>query len=168
MRYVALLRGINVGGSGLLPMKDLAGLCEGLGLAKVRTYIRSGNVIFESRLPEAKIKKLMEDCLEKRMGRKVPVMVRTHDELRGVLKGNPFADKEPAKVGVAFLDGAPPADLLRKVVAPDGERVGLGAREVYVYYPIGMGQSKLKMPLEGPATVRNVNTVGKLAALCEG
>ena len=167
MKYVALLRGINVGGSGLLPMKDLAGLCEGLGLALVRTYIQSGNVIFESKLPEAKVKKLMEDALEKRMGKKVSVMVRTHEELRSILNRNPFKDREPGKTAVAFLDGAPPAGLTDKVVAPAGEQVVPGEREIYIYFPIGQGQSKLKMPLDGPSTVRNINTVAKLVALCE-
>lgn len=167
MAYVALLRGINVGGKGLLPMKDLAALCEGAGLASVRTYIQSGNVVFESRLAESKVKRLLEDALEKRMGKHVPVVVRTGEELRRVLDGNPFADKDPAKVGISFLDAAPPADLLKKLVAPGGEQVRLGAREVFVFYPDGMGQSKLKMPLDGPATVRNVNTVAKLVAMSE-
>ena len=168
MKYVALLRGINVGGTGLLPMKDLAALCEGLGLASVRTYIQSGNVIFESKLSEAKGKNLIERALEKRMGKKISVMLRSQDELQQILSANPFDDKEPARVGIHFLDSAPPADLLKKVVAPAGEQVHIGVREVYVFYPIGMGQSKLKMQFDGPATVRNVNTVAKLAELCEG
>ena len=167
MKFVALLRGINVGGTGLLPMKDLAAMCDGLGFASVRTYIQSGNVVFDSKLAEGKVKKLLEEALEKRMGKKIHVVVRTHAELRRILDANPFADKEPAKVGISFLDGAPPADLLKKVVAPTGEQVQLGEREVYVYYPIGMGQSKLKMPLDAPTTVRNVNTVARLAAMCE-
>ena len=165
MRYVALLRGINVGGSGLLPMKDLAALCETLGFTQVRTYIQSGNVLFESKLSEPNSKKLLEDALEKRMGKKVSVMIRTEAELDEILAANPFADKEPAKVGIAFLDAAPPKDVLQKLTAPDGEQVHLGAREIYIYYPIGMGRTKLKLPLLASATVRNANTVAKLAAL---
>lgn len=167
MKYIALLRGINVGGSGLLPMKDLAAMCEALGFASVRTYIQSGNVVFESRLAEARVKKLLEDALATRMGKKIQVAVRNNAELRRILDANPFADEEPAKVGISFLDAAPSPELLQKVVAPAGEQVHLGTREVYVYYPIGMGNSKLKMPLDGPATVRNVNTVKKLVAMSE-
>ena len=168
MKYIALLRGINVGGTGLLPMKDLAALCESLGFAAVRTWIQSGNVVFESKLSEPKLKKLLEEALENRMGKKIHVIVRTRAELRRILDANPFADKEPAKVGISFLDAAPPPGLLQKVVAPAGEQVQLGEREIYVYYPIGMGQTKLKMQLDAPATVRNVNTVAKLVALSEG
>jgi uncharacterized protein (DUF1697 family) len=168
MQYVALLRGINVGGTGLLPMKELASLSGGLGFGNVRTYIQSGNVLFDSKLSEPKAKKLLEDSLEKRMGKKISVMVRTHAELEQILAANPFADKEPAKTGIAFLDAAPPADALTKLVAPAGEQVHLGTREIYIYYPIGMGQSKLKMPLLTSSTVRNANTVAKLAALCAG
>jgi uncharacterized protein (DUF1697 family) len=167
LRYIALLRGINVGGTGLLPMKDLAALCESLGFASVRTYIQSGNVLFASKLAESKVKKLLEDTLEKRMGKKIHVIVRTHAELLRILERNPFPGEEPAKVGISFLDAAPPPGMLQKVVAPAGEQVQLGEREVYVYYPIGMGQSKLKMPLDAPTTVRNVNTVAKLAAMSE-
>jgi uncharacterized protein (DUF1697 family) len=167
MKYIALLRGINVGGTGLLPMKDLAALCESLGFASVRTYIQSGNVLFASKLAESKVKKLLEDTLEKRMGKKIHVIVRTHAEMLRILERNPFPGEEPAKVGISFLDAAPPPGMLQKVVAPAGEQVQLGEREVYVYYPIGMGQSKLKMPLDAPTTVRNVNTVAKLAAMSE-
>ena len=167
LKYIALLRGINVGGSGLLPMKDLASLCEALGFESVRTYIQCGNVVSDSKHPEPKVKALLEHALEKRMGKKVPVIVRTHAELRRVLSGNPFADKEPAKVGIAFLDAAPPANLLDKVVAPGGEQVHPGEREIYIYFPIGQGRSKLKMPLDPPTTVRNANTVARLAAMSE-
>jgi len=109
----------------------------------------------------------LEKALATKMAKKVDVMVRSAPELRDVLKGNPFPEKEPAKVAVAFLGEAPPKDLLKRVVAPGGELVKPGRREVYVYYPEGMGRSKLKLPLEGPATVRNVNTVAKLVAMMD-
>jgi uncharacterized protein (DUF1697 family) len=165
--YVALLRGINVGGSGLLAMKDLATLCSGCGLQSVRTYIQSGNVVVESGAAEKRVRADLEKALATKMAKKVDVMVRSAPELRDVLKGNPFPEKEPAKVAVAFLGEAPPKDLLKRVVAPGGELVKPGRREVYVYYPEGMGRSKLKLPLEGPATVRNVNTVAKLVAMMD-
>ena len=166
--FVALLRGINVGGSGLLPMKDLCALCSGLGFQAVRTYIQSGNVIFESKLSEEEVRACLEKALAAKMGKKIDVMVRTSAEMRAILSANPFPRMEPAKVAVAFLQGPPPKDLMKNVVAPGGEKVRPGKREVYVYYPEGMGRSKLKLPLQGAAaTVRNINTVSKLVALSE-
>jgi uncharacterized protein (DUF1697 family) len=167
-KYIALLRGINVGGSGVISMKDLAALCAELGCDSVRTYIQSGNVLFESKLGEKAIRAKLEKALTERLGKQVDVMMRTPDELRQVLRDNPFAEKEGAKVGISFLAGAPPKDLMSRVQTTTGEDVRPGAREVYVYYPVGMGNSKLKMKLEGPATVRNANTVAKLITLAEG
>ena len=164
--FIALLRGINVGGTGLLPMKDLTGLCSGLGFLAIRTYIQSGNVIFESRLSEQDIRSSLEKAVARRVGKNIDVMVRTPAEMRSILDNNPFPDKEPARVAVAFLCEPPPKNLMNNVVAPGGEQVKPGKREVYVYYPDGMGRSKLKLPLNGAAaTVRNINTVTRLVAL---
>jgi uncharacterized protein (DUF1697 family) len=166
--FIALLRGINVGGSGLLPMKDLVQHCSGLGFDGVRTYIQSGNVVFESRLSEPGIRSRLEKKLESVMGKHIDVMVRSAEELREVLRENPFPSKEGAKVAVAFLHEAPRKDLVKNVAAPGGEEVRPGKREIYVYYPEGMGRSKLKLPLAGaPTTVRNINTVAKLVELAE-
>jgi uncharacterized protein (DUF1697 family) len=149
-------------------MKDLADLCSGLGFQAVRTYIQSGNVIFESSLAEDKVRSRLEKALALRMDKKIDVMVRTPAEMGSILSGNPFPSMDPAKVAVAFLHEPPPKDLTKNVVAPGGELVRPGRREVYVYYPDGMGRSKLKLPLNGAAaTVRNINTVAKLAALAE-
>jgi uncharacterized protein (DUF1697 family) len=165
--FIALLRGINVGGSGLLSMKDLCALCSNLRFEAARTYIQSGNVIFESSLSEDGVRSRLEKALAAKMGKKIDVMVRTPAEMRSILSKNPFPDKEPAKVAVAFLSEAPPKDLMKNVVAPGGEQVKAGKREIYTYYPEGMGRSKLKLPLIGPATVRNMNTVAKLVELAE-
>src|SRR5690242_8680153 len=78
--FIALLRGINVG-STLLPMKDLVQLCSGLGFRAVRTYIKSGNVIFESRSSEQGIRSSLEKAVAKKMGRQIDVMVRTPAEM---------------------------------------------------------------------------------------
>lgn len=166
--FIALLRGINVGGTGLLSMKDLAGLSADLGFANPRTYIQSGNVIFQSKLTEAGIQKKLESALAAKMGKKIDVMVRTPTELRALLAANPFSDREPAKVAVVFLAGPAPQKALRGLKTSGGEQVRVGTREIYVYYPDGQGRSKLKLPLGGAsATVRNINTVGKLADLAE-
>lgn len=163
--FAALLRGINVGGSGLLAMKDLAKLCASCELRSVRTYIQSGNVVFESSRSEDAIRNRLEKALAARMGKKIEVLVRTAQEMEELLKRNPFPEKEPAKVAVMFLSEAPPQDSLDRVVGPGGELVKAGRREVYVYYPEGMGRSKLRLPLTGAVTVRNINTVAKLAAM---
>jgi uncharacterized protein (DUF1697 family) len=163
--FIALLRAINVGGTGMLSMKELSAMCSDLGFEKVRTYIQSGNVIFESSLSEKAVRATLEEALAKRMGKKVDVAVRTPPELCAILKDNPFSDAPPAKVAVFFLSSQAPRALLASVVAPGGEQVRLGKREIYVYYPDGMGRSKLKLPLTGPATARNINTVTKLIAI---
>ncbi len=164
--YIALLRGINVVGANQLPMKDLVALCGDCGFSGARTWIQSGNAIFESRLKEAAVQQKLEKTLEARLSKKIAVMVRTPAELRATLEANPFPDKDPSKVLVAFLAGAMPADPLRGLVAPGGEQLHVGRREVYIYYPDGVGRSKLKLPLAGVSTTaRNINTVAKLVAL---
>ncbi len=100
--FVALLRAINVGGTGKLPMKELSAMCWDLGFQDVRTYIQSGNVVFESALPERTVRTELERVLSKRMGKKIDVFVRTASELSSILKANPFPEAEPAKVAVFF------------------------------------------------------------------
>ena len=164
--YVALLRAINVGGSGKLPMTDLAALCTGVGFTKVRTYIQSGNVVFESRKAEAAVRKALEEALSEELGKPADVAVRTAAEMAALLAANPFAKAPPAKVGVAFLNRRLGKTALEVVTIPGKEEVVLGAREVYIHFPDGMGRSKLKLPKAfGPATVRNINTVRRLAAM---
>jgi uncharacterized protein (DUF1697 family) len=167
--YVALLRAINVGGSGKLPMTALAALCTDLGFAEVRTYIQSGNVVFTSRKGEAAVQKALEGALAGALGKPADVAVRTAAEMAAARDGNPFAKAAPAKVGVAFLSRRLPKSALKEMVIPGKEEVVLGAREVYIHFPDGMGRSKLKLPKAwGPATVRNINTVGRLAAMAAG
>ena len=167
--YVALLRGINVGGRGILSMKDLIAMCGQLRFANARTYIQSGNVIFECELKEEAVRQQLEVALKAKMGKRIAVMIRTPAELCATLEANPFQDKEPNKVAVFFLADKPPVAQLRGLTGPAGEQVRAGKREIYVYYPDGMGRSKLKLPVnETDATVRNINTVGKLAALSAG
>src|SRR5579864_7011350 len=93
--YAALLRAVNVGGTGKLPMSELRAMCESVGFSNVRTYIASGNVVFESKLPEGSVKAKLERCLEKYAGKPVGVLVRTGAELAAVLAGNPFRSAAP-------------------------------------------------------------------------
>ncbi len=161
--YLALLRAVNVGGTGVLPMQRLQAICAAIGLRDARTYIQSGNVVFESDLPEQAVVAELEQALRQELGRPVGVLVRTAAELRAVLDASPFHDAEPAKVGVMFLPGPAPDTLLAGLRVPGREQLQLGRREIYIHYPDGMGRSKLKLPDQAAnGTVRNLNTVAKL------
>src|SRR5882757_9604752 len=163
--FVALLRAVNVGGTGKLPMSDLKEMCEALGFDGVRTYIASGNVVFSSRKSEAAVKAALEKRLEAYAGKPVGVMVRSAAELQAVLKEHPFP-KAPANRTVAvFLDDAPPADALAAIRGRKDEQVGLGKREIYIHYGDGMAKSKLVVPAAKAGTARNMNTIATLAKM---
>jgi uncharacterized protein (DUF1697 family) len=163
--YVALLRAINVGGTGRLAMTDLRLLCAGCGFRNVVTYIQSGNVVFQSRLSEGRVKAVVEQALARKMGKPFSALLRTAAELSRVLDANPFPRAAPNRVLILFLDEAPPLDGLKAVVAPGREELALRGREIFVHFPDGQGHSKLKVPFQKVGTGRNLNTVGKLAAM---
>jgi len=166
--FIGLLRAVNVGGTGMLPMKILAAMCGDLGFANVRTYIQSGNVVFQSKLTREKTQAALERALAAHMGKKVDVMLRDLAELKAVLEANPFTEGEPAKIIVAFSSAPVDKKLFKGLVGPGGEQVVAGKEEIYIYYPDGMGRSKLKLPKSDSAsTARNINTVGKLVAIAE-
>ena len=166
--YIALLRAINVGGTAILLMEDLRNLCSRLGLKNVRTYIQSGNILFESDLPESEVTLLLEEALEEKMQKPIPVKLRTVVEMKAVLAGNPFSEKEPTKVGVAFYLKPVADDFLKNLNYLGPEEIIVSNREIFIYFPDGMGRSKLKFPktLE-QGTIRNINTVKKLIELAE-
>lgn len=164
--YVALLRAVNVGGTGRLLMAELKTMCEACGLDDVRTYIASGNVMFRSRKSEMAVKKAIEAALADYAGKPVGVMVRTAEEIAAVAAANPFADQPGNRVVAIFLDTAPPKDALKAATGINGERMHLGVREIYVHYGDGMADSKLKIPAAKTGTARNIHTVSKLAQLC--
>jgi len=163
--FAALLRAVNVGGTGKLAMSDLVKICDKAGLERAKTYIQSGNVVFESRASEATVKAGLEKALAVKVGKPVRVLVRTADELDQVLARNPFRDAEPKRVIVVFLDHAPPKDAVTHVATPGGEQLVLDGRELYIHFPNGQGTSKLKVPFSDVGTGRNMNTVTKLAAM---
>jgi uncharacterized protein (DUF1697 family) len=143
-------------------------LCTKLGLENVRTYIQSGNVVFSSRLSGNRVRESLERALAAYMGKKIDVILRDAAELRLVLKSNPFPDAHPSRVAVAFCSAPVQKKLFDAVVIPGNEQIVVGDQEVYIHYPDGMGQSKLKFPkIEGFATVRNINTVTKLVAMAD-
>lgn len=163
--FVALLRAVNVGGTGKLPMADLVSMAKAAGFQRVRTYIASGNLVFESPGSEKDVKAVLEQSLASYAGKHVGVLVRTAEQMATVLAANPFPEKPPNRTVVIFLDAPPPPDTLAQVVAPGGEEVRVGTREIYVSYGDTMGRSKLKIPAAKSGTARNINTVARLAAM---
>jgi uncharacterized protein (DUF1697 family) len=162
-KYVALLRAVNVGGTGKLPMTELKSMCDSAGFINARTYIASGNAVFESKLSEAQVKAKLEKCLAIYADKPVDVMVRTGPEMAAVVAKNPFKSRPANQTVAIFLDEQPPIDALKKITGQVSEEVALGAREIYVFYGQGMGRSKLKIPAAKNGTARNMNTVAKLA-----
>jgi uncharacterized protein (DUF1697 family) len=165
IKYIALLRAVNVGGTGLLAMADLARLCTEAGLTKVKTYIASGNVVFESRASATAVQTKLAQSLHAHAGKPVGVLIRTAEELATIVKANPFRGKAAKYTLAIFLDKAPPADTLTQVAGRKDEEIRLGKREIYVHYPSGMGRSKLKIPAAKAGTARNMNTIAKLAEM---
>ncbi|WP_417478407.1 DUF1697 domain-containing protein [Maricaulis sp.] len=161
--FIALLRAVNVGGTGKLPMSELVAMCEALGYGQVKTWIASGNVVFTSDHDEARVKAGLEARLLAWAGKPVGVMLRTAEEMRAVLAGNPFPQAAPNRTVAIFLD-TPPGEL-DGVRSRTDEEIRLGAREIYVHYPGGMGQSKLVIPAAKSGTARNMNTIAKLAEM---
>jgi uncharacterized protein (DUF1697 family) len=164
--YVALLRAVNVGGTGKLAMADLKAVCDELGFAGAKTFIQSGNVVFRSDLPEPAVQAKLEQALAAKMGKAPGVLLRSRRQLDDIAaRAERFLDAKPNLLLITFLPEPPPADALDKLVAPDGEEVRIDGREIYIHYPNGSGRSKLRLPALRPGTARNLNTIRKLAEM---
>jgi len=173
--HVALLRGINVGGKNLLPMKELVRLFEKSGCVDVATYIQSGNVVFSS--PAAALDGFageMAAAIEKRFGLRVPVVLRSAQEIAAVLAKNPFLARspDPKALHVAFLAAKPAAANAARLdpKRSPGDSFELRGRDLYLHLPNGVAKTKLTndyldRTLATVATVRNWNTVGKLVEM---
>jgi uncharacterized protein (DUF1697 family) len=186
-RYVALLRGINVGTAKQLAMTDLKALLERLGHTEVKTHLRSGQVVFTAEGPAtakaaATLASDIEQAIEQDLGMTVPVVVRSRAELAKVLKANHFAtaDHDPAKVFCVFFSGPVTATALEVIdpaaYAPEEFALAPGGRELFLWLPGGMGVSKLgtvkwdrALAQKGlVATARNWRTTTKLLELLDG
>lgn len=166
--YIALLRAVNVGGTGKLPMTELKAMCERIGCQNVRTYIASGNVVFRSVKSAAAVKKSLEKELADYAGKPVGVHLRTPEEMAAVLASNPFSDAAKNHTVAIFLDEPTSAEMLDNISGQVQEEVALGTREIYVSYGPTMGRSKLKIPVAKTGTARNMNTIAKLIELAQG
>lgn len=164
--YIALLRGVNVGGHAVLLMEELKTLVMNLGFNKVLTYIQSGNVLLESNLPENKIVEALEAELHKKLQKQISVILRKSVEMELVLAGNPFPNTNSSLIGVLFFKNPLIKDFFNDFEYSGPEEIVKSNKELYIHYPNGMGRSKLKLPktvLQG--TMRNLNTIRKLAEL---
>jgi uncharacterized protein (DUF1697 family) len=169
--WIALLRGINVGGACIVPMKDLVTTLAGAGLSSVRTYIQSGNLVFQTpKGTQRALERQIAQLIEKRFGFRPPVMVLSGVELSEAISGNPFpqAIAEPKSLHLCFLSEAPSnpdLDALTKLKA-DKEAFALKGQVFYLHTPDGYGNSKLAAKVEralGVATTcRNWRTVNQL------
>jgi uncharacterized protein (DUF1697 family) len=131
-----------------------------------RTFIASGNLVFTSDAGESELRQRLENRIAEHMGKVVPVMIRTAEELAAVAAGNPFGDAPGRRVLVTFLAEPPPKGALDDARGLDGERLALGRREIYVDY-CGrlLGRSRLRIPAAEKGTARNMNTVQALAEM---
>jgi uncharacterized protein (DUF1697 family) len=167
-KIVALLRAVNVGGTGKLPMSDLKAMCLDAGFSRVETYIASGNVVFESKASPSQVKAELEKRLKAYAGKPVGVIVRSATEMQAVLEANPFPKADPKFTYAIFLNEPPPPDALEHASGVQDEKMRLGKREIFVHYGSGMGRSKLKIPAAKNGTARNMNTVAKLVQMTSG
>lgn len=177
MRYISILRGINVSGQKKILMADLKVLYEALNLTKVITYIQSGNVIFDSPEPDKSVvKSIIESAIDVQYGFQVPVDVRPAQDYKAILDNCPFeginVETEGSKLLVTFLSAVPDAGKLAEAEGhkASSEQMVLRDQVVYLYCPDGYGRTKLsngflEKKLGVTATTRNWKSVAKLYAL---
>lgn len=174
--HIALLRAINVGGTGKVAMPDLRNLVEELGFKGVKSLLNTGNLVFSSdktsREPE--IEQLLEREAAKKLDLKTDFIIRSGEEWGEAIDANPFpkeAKSDPSHLLVVFLKAAPDKEAVKDLQAAiqGSETVQMSGRQLYAMYPDGIGRSKLTMPLielklGTRGTGRNWNTVLKIAA----
>jgi len=170
--YIALFRGINVGGKNNLPMEELVGILEGLGCEKVKTYIQSGNAVFQNQKNHTRkiAEEISSRVLESR-GFKPKVLILDSSELKQAVENNPFKTEDGKALHFFFLESAPVEPNLDGLasVKSNSEAFSLNRNVFYLYAPDGIGRSKLAAKVEPslgiPVTARNWNTVSKLVSI---
>ena len=175
--YVAMLRGINVGPGKIVKMERLRASFETLGFDRVRTYVQSGNVIFESEQKSpAELSKKIEEKIQRDFEFTVPVLVKTLKEIAQIISNNPLVKEkgiDHSKLHVTFLSDAPPKTAVKVLepLATGRERFRTLNREIYLYCPDGYSNTKLsnnaiEKKLSVVATTRNWRTVNTLLEMC--
>ncbi len=178
MKYAALLRGINVGGNKKVPMADLRAMTAKLGFYDPKTLLQSGNLVFSAKSqPMTKLEQLLEAATKKHIGVECSYLLRSADEWEKIVATNPFkaeAKADPSHFTVTFCRESPTPAALKTLQAEarGGKKFEAVGRELFVWYPDGMGTSKLALALSKNrlgtiCTARNWNTVMKVSALLE-
>lgn len=175
MRYVALLRGINVTGKNMIKMETLRATFESLGFANVTSYINSGNIAFDTKKSaETKSVTKIEQAIDNEFGMRVSVMIREQTAIADVLSNNPFIDRyeTPQQMNVLFLRDEIPVEKHNEILAlqSDKEFMAIRGREIYLLLLCGfpeslLGRGVIERRLKMPITVRNWRTVEKLGKL---
>jgi uncharacterized protein (DUF1697 family) len=172
-RYVALLRGVNVGGHAKVTMAALREACEAIGCSDVATYIQSGNVVLSSPLAAGELRAALEEAIPERTGVSPVVLVRSRAQMAKVITGNPLPEADTRNLHVAFLTeklDRQAAAGLREIEFPP-EELAIRGTEIYLHLPNGLGRAKLppvlgrRLPV--PTTVRNWRTVTKLREMLD-
>jgi uncharacterized protein (DUF1697 family) len=173
--HIALLRGINVSGRNMIPMAELRSLCEGIGWRNVRSYIQSGNLLFQSDGSPGLLEAELEKGIEGRFGLSIPVIVREAAQWPAYVSGNPFpteSEGEPNLVMLALSKAPPLPDAAERLQerATSGERVVSVGDALWIHYGGGAARSKLSPALldrlvGSPVTTRNWRTVLALGAM---
>ena len=174
--YIAILRGINVGGHNKIKMADLKSAMEKAGFEDVTTFIQSGNIIFNKKVTDEKEPdRQVEALISKRFGINVPVIIRSNTDLKHIFEHNPFISDgqvDESKLHVTFLSGDPSSLLIDNLTVKDfrPDQFTIIGKEIYLFCPNGYGRTKLtntffESKLNVTATTRNWRTVGKLLEL---
>ena len=174
--YAAILRAINVSGRNKITMPALRDAFVALGYEDVVTYIQSGNVVFRTRAPRAKLGATIEDCIAREFGQSVKAVLRSAKELADIVAKNPFLTRrgvDRAHLHVTFLASTPARAAVSSLSVPSGsDELIIAGKDVYVYAPGGYGKTKVNNTFVerrlGVATTRNWNTVTKLFELTAG
>ena len=175
---ISLLRAVNLAGRNRIKMDELRALYQSLGLRDPQTYVQSGNVVFSTTERDlGSLARKIENGLERKFGFHPDVIARTTSEMRDVIARNPFASRrglDPSRLLVTFLAGDPGEEARLKVraIKTDPEELRIDGRELYIYYPDGMGRSKLsstaiEKALKVSGTARNWNSVTRLLEIAE-
>ena len=162
---IAFLRAVNVGGTGKLAMSDLQRICVEAGFSQVKTYIASGNVCFTSPWSCDQSRKAIEDGLFKLTGNNIRCFVYSLEELNEIIDNNPFAAFPGNQTVAILLQEQAMPDALNNLKAHSTEQLQIGSRCIYVYYPDGMGKSRLVVPAAQTGSARNFNTLLKMREL---
>ncbi len=146
-------------------MADLKAIGVDCGFSNVRTFIASGNLLYDSELGEDEVARRVGARVEAFFGKPIPLFVRSAAEMAEVAAGNPFADDKPSRVMAHFIAEPPTAAMLAEARDVVGERMALGPRMIYVSYGEGIGKTRLKLPAVKQGTARNLNSVARIAEL---